>query len=149
MKKYVVVKKYVVGFMFDDSMEKVVMIRKNRPDWQKGLLNGVGGGILPGECSLHAMMREFEEETGVKTIASTWAHVCTLRFPYAEVEFFAAKNSRCVGVARTTTDEEIGFFWVGTNRLMQSAITGNPSRIAIDNIPALLELSKQRLRAGI
>jgi 8-oxo-dGTP diphosphatase len=56
---------YVLGFAFD-SNEEVVLIRKNKPDWQRGLLNGVGGKIEENESSYAAMVREFHEETGVR-----------------------------------------------------------------------------------
>lgn len=78
--------------MFDDDMENVVLIKKNRPEWQKGKLNGVGGKIENNETPLYAMIREFQEETGCKTESSIWHHVCTLRFSYAEIEFFAGKD---------------------------------------------------------
>ena len=26
---------YVVGFVFDESMNRIALIEKNRPDWQK------------------------------------------------------------------------------------------------------------------
>ena len=57
---------YVVGFLFNPDMTEVVLIKKNRPDWQKGLLNGVGGKIESGEDPITAMIREFKEETGVE-----------------------------------------------------------------------------------
>lgn len=57
-------KTYVLGFCFNPSLDKVVLIRKNRPDWQLGKLNGVGGHVKPGETTQAAMTREFREETG-------------------------------------------------------------------------------------
>lgn len=56
--------KYVLGFMFSEEGDKVALIRKNKPDWQKGLLNGIGGKIENGEDTEAAMIREFKEETG-------------------------------------------------------------------------------------
>lgn len=32
--------KYVVGFLFSPEMDKVVLIEKTHPDWQKGFFNG-------------------------------------------------------------------------------------------------------------
>lgn len=55
-------KNYVVGFLFDRG--KVALIRKVRPNWQKGRLNGIGGHIEKGETPHQAMCREFREETG-------------------------------------------------------------------------------------
>ena len=31
---------YVAGFVFDKELEHIYLIRKNRPSWQEGLLNG-------------------------------------------------------------------------------------------------------------
>lgn len=56
---------YVVGFAFDETRTSVALIRKNRPVWQYGLLNGIGGKIEPGEHPDDAMRREFREEAGV------------------------------------------------------------------------------------
>lgn len=56
---------YVVGFMFTLDKNEVVLIRKNRPDWQAGKWNGVGGKCEDDETPANAMKREFLEETGV------------------------------------------------------------------------------------
>jgi 8-oxo-dGTP diphosphatase len=42
--------KYVVGFLFNSDTNKVCLIKKNRPQWQKGRLNGVGGHIEDGKA---------------------------------------------------------------------------------------------------
>ena len=36
-------KYYVAGFMYSKDRKKVVLIEKINPEWQRGLLNGVGG----------------------------------------------------------------------------------------------------------
>lgn len=70
--------KYVVGFMFDSSFENVALIRKTKPEWQAGKLNGIGGKVeLFDETNWHAMMREFGEETGVKNLTG-WNPFCTM-----------------------------------------------------------------------
>ncbi len=56
---------YVAGFLFEPYMERVVLIQKEKPTWQKGRLNGVGGKMELGETPLQAMQREFREETGL------------------------------------------------------------------------------------
>ena len=57
--------KYVVGFAFSEDCNNILLIRKNKPEWQKGLLNGIGGKIEAGEFPLDAMTRECEEEAGL------------------------------------------------------------------------------------
>lgn len=56
---------YCLGFAFDESLQEVTLIEKQRPEWQAGKLNGVGGKVEPRENPYLAMEREFEEETGV------------------------------------------------------------------------------------
>ncbi len=55
---------YVLGFLFGDG-QQVLLIRKNKPTWQAGFLNGIGGKIESGETPAQAMCREFREEAGL------------------------------------------------------------------------------------
>ena len=57
--------KFVVGFAYNLKSDKVLLIEKNKPEWQKGCLNGVGGKIEEYETPLKAMSRECREETGL------------------------------------------------------------------------------------
>lgn len=109
--------RYVCGFLFmadgrpDFLMDYlVVLIRKSKPDWQRGLLNGVGGKIEPGESPEQAMVREFEEETGHPT--SGWLSLATLSFPKAVVHFFYMFSPRLVSVS-SVTDEPVEVLRVG------------------------------------
>ena len=71
-------KTYVCGFLFSPDRARVLLIRKNRPAWQAGKLNGVGGKIEAGETPHQAMRREFREEAGVDLPEARWQHVITL-----------------------------------------------------------------------
>lgn len=82
-------KRYVVGFAFDAREEHVFLIQKNRPAWQIGRLNGIGGLIEPRETPAEAMTREFHEEAGVLVIPARWLLVALLRGDGYEVWFFA------------------------------------------------------------
>jgi 8-oxo-dGTP pyrophosphatase MutT (NUDIX family) len=74
---------YCVGFMFCNG--HVLLVKKNRPDWQEGLWNGVGGSCYlsvletatPAEHPHAAMPREFQEETGIVTTREDWTHFVT------------------------------------------------------------------------
>lgn len=64
---------YVLGFAFTPSKGGVLLIRRARPTWQAGKLNGVGGKIEETDwCIEDAMTREFLEETGITTQESQW-----------------------------------------------------------------------------
>lgn len=72
-------KEYVCGFVFDDSKRRVAVIRKIKPDWQNGKLNGIGGKIEDTDATPHlAMKREFEEEAGIEIPPYFWKRVCIL-----------------------------------------------------------------------
>jgi 8-oxo-dGTP diphosphatase len=57
-------RRYVLGFVFDLGYRSVLLVWRTRRDWQYGKLNGLGGKIAGGETPVHAMVREFREETG-------------------------------------------------------------------------------------
>lgn len=67
---------YSIGFLFDEKIKRIVLIKKNKPLWQKGLWNGIGGKMEPNESPEDCMVREFEEETGV--LIEDWDHFALL-----------------------------------------------------------------------
>jgi 8-oxo-dGTP pyrophosphatase MutT (NUDIX family) len=69
---------YCLGFYFNTEETSVILINKLRPDWQAGHLNGVGGKVEPGEAVVDAMVREFAEETGIKTQSKDWQYYATI-----------------------------------------------------------------------
>lgn len=96
---------YVVGLVFDETMERVVLVRKNRPKWQARKLNGVGGGWDEGESREEAVRREFREEAGVDIEKWTFFAASTGRERAHFVHFFWAVCD--VAQVRTMTDEVI------------------------------------------
>ena len=102
---------FVVGFMFTPDENKVALIQKNRPAWQKGLLNGIGGKIEPFDVSEKAAIcREFEEEAGVKTHPEDWFQFATLNvIGVGPVHVFKAVSDNVQHV-ENKTDEEINLY---------------------------------------
>ncbi len=97
---------YVVGFLFSNEKRQVVLIKKNKPEWQKGKLNGVGGKIERGETPHQAMVREFEEEAGLKV--EDWKQFCTYSGEFGTVHFFKAfAGQESMDKITTKTDESI------------------------------------------
>ena len=96
--------RYVAGFLFDSLGTHVVLVRKNRPLWQAGKLNGVGGKIEPGETPAEAMAREFLEEAGIFV---DWHQFAVLTAGETEVNFFRCRHSDALAAVRTVTDEAI------------------------------------------
>lgn len=62
----------VVGFLFNESGNRLALIRKTHPAWQAGNWNGIGGRIEAGETPAQAMVREFKEEAGVELPEEEW-----------------------------------------------------------------------------
>ena len=65
---------YVVGIVTDGS--KILLLRKNNPDWQKGLYNGVGGKVDLDETPFEAIIRECQKEVGLEI--SNWSEIETI-----------------------------------------------------------------------
>lgn len=66
----------VLGFAFWGG--RVLLMKKARPDWQAGRINGVGGKCKPGEHHDSAMVREFNEETGLHVPTASWHNYAVL-----------------------------------------------------------------------
>lgn len=120
---------YVLGFCFMWGGSEVVLIRKNKPAWQKGLLNGVGGKIESNETPSQAMAREWVEETGAPSPA--WNHFVTMDFSGAVVHVFKCVLTGFLEV-KSTTDEAVFMFPV-------SAVPG--SSIIIPNLRWLIPMA--------
>ena len=70
---------YVLGFMFDSRKDRVLLIEKQKPTWQRGKYNEIGGKVEEGETPLEAMVREFTEEVGYATAPSQWSHFASMK----------------------------------------------------------------------
>jgi 8-oxo-dGTP diphosphatase len=97
------IQEYACGFLFSPDRARVLFIRKRRPAWQAGRLNGVGGKVEQGETPAQAMRREFREEAGLDV--ADWQHVLTLTGRDWRGHFFRSFGE--VGTARTMTDERL------------------------------------------
>lgn len=58
-------KEYVLVYPKFFNSDKVLLILKERPAWQKGRLNLVGGKVEPNEKPEEAAIRELQEESGL------------------------------------------------------------------------------------
>jgi len=130
-------KRYTVGFIFDAEISQVVLIQKNRPDWQKGKLNGIGGRIEEVEESVAGMVREAQEETGLKTKPEQWVFLGTIeRDEYGSVvDFYALIHNGMLEEIVSCTDESVE--WYAVDNLPDQVLT---------NIPWLVAYARDRLQ---
>jgi 8-oxo-dGTP diphosphatase len=116
--------KFVLGYLFDGS-GNVALIEKNRPDWQKGKLNGVGGQIEKGEKPLRAMIREFKEEAGP---VINWRQFCMLKGDGYRLYCFTSRDKAEIS---TKTDEKVG--WYPVNNLPANVLANSRWLIPMAN----------------
>ncbi|MBI4276420.1 NUDIX domain-containing protein [Candidatus Uhrbacteria bacterium] len=121
-------KTYTVGFIFNSSFARVLLMHKNRPEWQKGKMNGTGGRIEEGEESVACMVREAREETGLSTVPDQWIFLGTIHEPEAVVDFYATIHHGALDAAATCTDEQVE--WCDAAQLPKNVLSNIPWLVA-------------------
>lgn len=114
---------YVLGFRFRGvpAIRQVALILKNKPNWQAGKLNGIGGKVetfdyVAGQSAAAvAMAREFKEETGLDVPVEDWRQFGTLRHAGNTIYLFASEGD---GEIESTTAEQVGWYAVSLLNLM-------------------------------
>lgn len=130
---------YVLGFVFNRNQDKVLLIRKEKPSWQAGRWNGIGGKIKDiDKSSLKAMERECEEEIGVPY---DWQHCITFICPSGTV--FVFQNIDYL----TSLDkpDEIEFKQIENELLQVWSINNLPNNI-MDNLKWLIPICLSTLQ---
>lgn len=135
---------YVAGFMFDHSRTRVALIRKAKPAWQRGKLNGIGGKVEEGENVFDAMAREFAEETGYETTAQQWEQFMRMGGDNDagtgafRVDFFATVGD--LERVRTMEEEPVEVVWLKDIHSVRGDM--------IENLPWLIPLALDYLADG-
>lgn len=126
-------RRMVVGFLFSPDFKYVALIKKNKPEWQFGRFNGIGGKLEAGETGLQAMRREFHEEAGLQI--ADWTSFCHVTGPHGDlfdIECFWATGP--VEDVQTMEAEPVGHFLVAA--VLQGLLN------TIGNIPWLLAMAQ-------
>lgn len=126
----------VCGMLITADLKRVALILKNRPGWQKGRLNGIGGHIESGETPMMAMIREFREETGVEI--KRWTHFCSLAGHDWNVEWYKSFGYYDL---KSTTDEKVQWHTV------EYVVSQNS--IVIPNVRWLLLMALENVKAQV
>lgn len=127
---------YVLGFCFTPDFEHVVLIKKAKPEWQAGLLNGLGGHV---EASDHsegaAMRREFREESGLDI--RDWTMFARMKGTVGfNVACFWATSSRDYLQSPVWEEEEPVNLWY------LNALLHNYKKLMLPNLPWLMAMAK-------
>lgn len=99
---------YVAGLLYNEAGDYVALIEKQKPEWQKGKLNAIGGKVEPGENPQDAMQREFLEETGVDIAA--WQYRFTLEREGVYAVHFFSHYSSLIHDVKTIEEEKVGVY---------------------------------------
>jgi 8-oxo-dGTP diphosphatase len=113
----------VAGFLINPRRSTVALIEKQKPEWQKGLLNGIGGKIEEGETPIEAMKREFLEETGATV--DSWREFAHMNHSGNEVHFFTAQSESVT--IRSLTIEKVDWYNIDDIVTYQYRIINNLS----------------------
>jgi 8-oxo-dGTP diphosphatase len=95
---------YVLGFCFSPDYKSVALIHKKKPEWQLGKINGIGGKLEENELPHEAMIREFQEETGL--VVLDWECYAVMTSSSWECYCHRAISSNVFDV-RTMTEEDV------------------------------------------
>lgn len=113
---------YVCGLMFSTNRQNVLLIEKDRPEWQAGKFNAVGGKIEeedkwsatklnvvanePKYCySLLAIIREFKEEVGIDTLPEDWELFCICEGTDSRIYYFRAFSDKLMDFKQMESEE--------------------------------------------
>ena len=125
---------YALGFLFDEYEDKVLLIHKTHPDWQKGKLNGIGGKVEESESFGDAMRREFFEETGCRV--DNRRMFCEMSYPNG-VRIVCFYSTQLIGVHKWDKEKYPETpEWFGISEIHHLDV--------IDNLKWLIPISRER-----
>ncbi len=106
--------KYTLGFIFNNTLDKVLLIHKLTPAWQNGKVNGPGGKVESddNDDSIKCIVREIKEETDLTTAPEKWLFVGRHYSPTFDVDTFAYVYEGNIEDAKSMEAQQIEWFEV-------------------------------------
>ncbi|WP_181403256.1 NUDIX domain-containing protein [Aliarcobacter cryaerophilus] len=98
----------VVGIITDNK--EILLLKKNNPDWQKGLYNGIGGKVELNTTPLETIIKKCQEELGVNI--SNWIELDSeITSSGIEIVYFLTTlNEGEIKKLQSQTDERLELF---------------------------------------
>jgi len=109
-----------LAFIFNKDLTKVLLIKKKKPVYHAGMLNGLGGKLEPGETHLECVIREIEEEAGFITQKKDWIKVGFLTWSIWRVSVWTGVYDS--SQEKTTNFPEEGVGWHDARSLSNNVI---------------------------
>lgn len=110
-----------LGFVFTADLKKVLLIKKSRPHWQVGKINGLGGKCEGEESVEDCISREVSEEANLKIPPKKWKKIATLSWQEWNVTILTAIWSGSLKEAESLTDEQVS--WCKVAQLPQNVMS--------------------------
>lgn len=98
--------KYVIVYVYDYD-NYFLMIRKNKPAWQKGRLNLPGGKVEPNESYRDAAIREIKEESDIDLNPENLRFRGIISGNGYKIPIFSCYHYYLFDDAKPMTDEEV------------------------------------------
>lgn len=130
--------RYIIGVVFVLGTNRVLLINKQKPAWQRGYMNFPGGKVEPGENVWECAWREFREETNLNILPYEWECIGEIRGTDYTCSLMTTLLTEEESVeAVSMTPEEIE--WVDAQHLPFNVIS---------NIPWLLDFARNWWKQG-
>ena len=124
---------FSVGFLFNNCRDKVVLVKKKNPEWQRDKYNGIGGHLESGEDIVECMRREASEELKTDEIFD-WKRFCVVSDKEWQLHVFKACSNWVYQLpSRNDRNEELTLVRVDDARNMRA--------VTLYNTPWLLEMA--------
>lgn len=108
-------------FVFTPGLSEVLLIEKNKPDFHKGLLNGLGGKNLENESDIACASRELKEESNLIIPEQNWKYYAHFHWQSWDVPVMAAVYSGKKSEAKSMEDNTVA--WHACQPLPENCIS--------------------------
>lgn len=127
-------KNYTIGIVFTPDLSEVILLKKAKPEWQKGKYNFPGGKTEDGETPKECIKREFQEECNISIYK--WQNIGKIvNYGQYSVDVLTA----CIDKQQIDSISDEPAEWFDTSRLPENVIS---------NIPWLLLFAKNTWAQG-
>lgn len=97
-------------FVFNQDLSKVLLLKKKRPAFHEGKINGLGGKNDPHESDYDCASRELFEESGLTIKPDTWQYYAHLHWTHWIVPVLAARYEGKESDARSLEEGEVDWY---------------------------------------
>lgn len=113
-------KEFSLGFIFNATGDRVLLVHKQKPEWQAGKINGIGGKLEEGETPEECIARETFEEARLTIPSQAWIFLGLKSETSATIHIFMTIYEGDTSDAQKGDYEEVE--WFPTDNLPENCI---------------------------